>query len=251
MNPKKMYLLLVASFIVFAMIADSVAATESGKDNSWKFTFTPYLWASGLSGVSSVGPKDAAIDLSFGDVLSNLEMTAMGDFIVVKGRWAFQTNLAWVKMATDESTDSVRLHIEPTLSVVEFNGRYMVSRNWAVLAGIRYFDVGIDVDVRGDNFSTSVSSDENWVDPIVGAAWNYPLNEKWTFLGRGDIGGFGAGSDFAWNLQGFIRYQFNPTWSMVAGWRNLDWDYDSGSELKKFKMDTYMTGPVLGVSITF
>ena len=61
------------------------------------------------------------------------------------------------------------------------------------------------------------------------------------------IGGFGAGSELTWDALGVIGYQFNDSISAVAGYRHLDVDYhDDG-----FVFDVELSGPVIGMTITF
>ena len=63
----------------------------------------------------------------------------------------------------------------------------------------------------------------------------------------GDVGGFGIGSDLAWQAFGGITYEINDTWSLKAGYRAMGVDYENGS----FKLDVISHGPVVGVGIRF
>ena len=48
-----------------------------------------YLLGVGIEGTTGIGPVETEIDLSFGDILDHLELSAMGLFRARKGRWAF------------------------------------------------------------------------------------------------------------------------------------------------------------------
>lgn len=64
----------------------------------------------------------------------------------------------------------------------------------------------------------------------------------------GDIGGFGVGSDFTWNVIGLIQWQPWKYAGILAGYRVLDQDYEDGSGLGRFKWDMRLHGPVLPVN---
>ena len=63
----------------------------------------------------------------------------------------------------------------------------------------------------------------------------------------GDIGGFGVGSHLTWQLLGGVQYDVSSRWSLSAGWRHLDINYDH----KGFVFDAAMDGPILGAVYKF
>jgi opacity protein-like surface antigen len=94
---------------------------------------------------------------------------------------------------------------------------------------------------------TSVSADKTWTDPIIGARAQWNINDKWFLAGKGDIGGFGVGSDFAWNLQATVGYQFTETISAELGYRYYQTDYSDGG----FVYDMAESGLYTGVNFRF
>lgn len=64
---------------------------------------------------------------------------------------------------------------------------------------------------------------------------------------RGDVGGFGVGSDLTWQAFAGIGYGFNPRWSVTAGYRALGVDF----QRSWFELDVIMHGPVVGVGLRF
>ena len=64
---------------------------------------------------------------------------------------------------------------------------------------------------------------------------------------RGDIGGFGVGSDLSWNAVGAASWAFAENWSAVLAYRLLDVDYDHNA----FKYNVRTDGPALGLMYTF
>ena len=76
------------------------------------------------------------------------------------------------------------------------------------------------------------------------------LSDHWTIAGEADVGGFGVGSDFAWNAQAFLGYRttlFGHPTTFAVGYRALHQDYDHND----FEWDVTMYGPVLGAVLRF
>jgi hypothetical protein len=92
----------------------------------------------------------------------------------------------------------------------------------------------------------------NWVDPFIGSRFTVPLTDDIEFWFRGDIGGFGAGSDLAWSLVSSLMYDlpWHPcdaqTWFSI-GYKVLAYDYDTGNA----KIDVQYRGPAVGLGAAF
>ncbi len=87
----------------------------------------------------------------------------------------------------------------------------------------------------------------------MGARIWFRVAEDWTFVVRGDVGGFdiGTASKFTWNLIAGVDYRITKNVSLAVGYRILDIDYDRGSGSDKFALDTRFYGPAVGTSICF
>ena len=66
-----------------------------------------------------------------------------------------------------------------------------------------------------------------------------------------EIGGFGAGSDFAWQIFPSAGIRITDSFSAEIGYRWLDIDYASGTGDTRFAYDVLTQGPVLGVGFRF
>ena len=97
------------------------------------------------------------------------------------------------------------------------------------------------------NLPTSASGKREWFDPIIGARWQWNFREHWFLAAKGDIGGFGVGSDFTWNTQATVGYQFTSYFSTELGYRYFDTDYRDGD----FSYDVAEHGVFLGFNFTF
>ncbi len=80
------------------------------------------------------------------------------------------------------------------------------------------------------------------------------LTDDLSLVFRGDIGGFGVGSDLTWNVAGLLLYDFDlfgMDASVATGYRALYQDFEDGSGANKFAYDVTTQGPILGMVIRF
>jgi hypothetical protein len=66
-----------------------------------------------------------------------------------------------------------------------------------------------------------------------------------------EIGGFGVGSTFTWQVFPTFGVNLSKNASLEFGYRWLDIDYSSGENLTLFKYDVLTQGPVLGFGFRF
>jgi hypothetical protein len=81
--------------------------------------------------------------------------------------------------------------------------------------------------------------------------YTLPFGERWSTTLRGDVGGFGIGSNFSWPAAASLRWQMSPTIGVVGAYRYIDIDYDTGRNSSYFKYDVVTQGPALGMVFTF
>jgi hypothetical protein len=95
------------------------------------------------------------------------------------------------------------------------------------------------------------ASDLEWVDPVVGGRMRHQFASGSEFNLEGDVGGFGAGSEFSWQAvatYGFDVNVFNTTMRSVLGYRALSVDYSQTGAHGRSGLDWIQHGPVLGVA---
>ena len=96
-----------------------------------------------------------------------------------------------------------------------------------------------------------VEKDKTWVDPIVGLALHSPLESRFLLRLYAEIGGFGLGSDFAWQIFPSIGFRITESVSLEFGYRWLDVDYSSGEGNELFGYDVLTQGPLGGIGFRF
>lgn len=220
--------------------AEARAATVM--DDRWHFFVAPYLWGSGMKG--TVGVNDVVsvpIDLSFGDVLENLDVALLTRFEGRRNRFGFGVDVSYMNLGADVTgpvggqlglgADVRSLTVEgiATWRVVnvDTSGSFV-----DVLAGVRYMEnkAGLAAERDGEEIAGTERA-LDWVDGLAGARFRLGLGEKFGLHGRTDFAGLG--SDFTWNAQGGLEFLFARRWKTGAGYRYLDVDYDAGEGLDR------------------
>jgi hypothetical protein len=94
----------------------------------------------------------------------------------------------------------------------------------------------------------------DWVDPVVGARLRHQMASGSEFTVLGDIGGFGAGSDFSWQIVGTYGFDINcfgTPLRTVLGYRALAVDYSEKGRFGRNGLDLVQHGPVLGLNFSW
>jgi hypothetical protein len=237
-----------------ALIGATLLAAAPLHAEGWTQEFAPYLWGAGMDGTAGVRDVTVDVNQSFGDILDNLEMGFMGMYRASKDRYSMTVDGVYMGlgMTVRGPGGLTKSDIDLNQSALEVDGGYEVVDRLVVFGGLRYNNLNTKLKVTGalDNVRKADTT-EDWIDPVIGAHYTIPFNDQWSANLRGDIGGFGIGSDFAWQGVAALRWQATPGLGVVAAYRYIAMDYDSGSGNDYFKYDVAMSGPALGVVFTF
>ncbi len=93
-----------------------------------------------------------------------------------------------------------------------------------------------------------IGGGDDWWHAFAGMRVFRTLGEKWTFIGRADLG-YGGSDNSAINASFMFDYRFNNWGSAFVGYRYLEYDYDNGSDSDRYAFDAYQQGPLLGLTI--
>jgi opacity protein-like surface antigen len=105
--------------------------------------------------------------------------------------------------------------------------------------------------LKSNTLAFDVSQDKTWVDPLVGLTLRTPRAHRLHAQVYSEIGGFGAGSDFAWQIFPTLGFKFTDRFSLEVGYRWLDIDYSTGDGSNRFAYDVLTQGPVGGLAFRF
>jgi hypothetical protein len=223
------------------------------EDSGWTFTAAAYLWASGIEGDSGVfGFPPQEIDLSFGDVIENLDMAFMGLGEARNGRFSIGMDVAYAKLGAELDTplgilaDSIDVTAETFMgtAIVGYSLLDTGTAHLDAIAGARLWSVDTNFEFNvvggGGLDGQSASDGATWVDPLVGAKFNAELGSDFYVSGWGMVGGFGVSSDMMWDVMGGLGYKVNDTFSVFGGYRAVSVDYSNDG----FVYDVVQQGPL-------
>jgi opacity protein-like surface antigen len=237
----------------------ALGATSGVQAADWTHTLTPYIWGAAMSGQAALGPVAADVDLSFSDILNNLKMGGMLSYRGENDRWAILGDAIYMNLGARKTTNTGPIQLDTTVGMqqtaLEGDAGYRLTERTLLFAGLRYNDISADLSLvrsgPGAGASRAAGASQSWVDPVIGAITEIPLGERWSLGLRGDIGGFGVGSTFAWQAMATVRWQASDNIRVIGGYRYFDMDYEHGSGASLFKYGMAMSGPGLGVAFTF
>ena len=215
---------------------------------NWEFQLAPYLWAAGIEGDVTLLGSTAEVDEGFSDVLNILDGGGMLHFEAAHAKWAILSDLFFIDLGADLEKPAGKMDYEQW--IVETAGAYAVAEQFDLLFGVRYTRVDGELRLSGP-LMLNPQGDQSWTDPFVGVRWMADFGDHWGLGVRGDVGGFGAGSDFTWQVRATGIYRFSPRVFLGLGLRVLDQDFEDGEGLRRFAYDVTMAGAELGVGFEF
>jgi opacity protein-like surface antigen len=203
------------------------------------------------------------VDLSFSDIVQNLDFGYMGTLEARKERWIIFTDLMYMRVSGDASVTgpgptgpAVTVGADATVKQTMFSAAlgYRVldgATSLDLFGGARYNKIDVDADISGSLFGLSArvnrSGDKSWWDPYAAFRLTHRIDDKWSLVAYADAGGFGVGSDLTWQALFGANYAFSKTVTAKFGFRILKVDYDSGG----FLYDMKNQGLVVGVGMKF
>ncbi len=250
------------------LLATSPAISAEKSSDEWDVTMIGYLFAVNIDAISGVGTPAGAsevpVDLGFSDLSKQLDFAFSGLMIAKKGRLSLNVDVSITELSKgiDETipvgpgTAFVDADIDVGIKEFEVFAGYKFFQQFPdleVIAGARYIEHDIEVDVNVGPAALNVDIGDDWVDPFIGLQYHAPINDKWSLLVRGDVGGFGVGSDFTWRFNAGATYKLSNNWEAAFMYKILDIDYESGSksDLDYYKWDGDQQGILVGVGYHF
>ena len=267
------------------------AQEKTAEKSDWTFSVTPYAWLMGSTG--STTAKGQTIDVNAGivDMFAKTDtLVALMAYSEARhDKWAFGLDLIYTKMVATPSFASQRnptpwlsfssqagANVTSTMVVVEGSAAYEIwqptpKTKVDALAGVRYWHASTNIDFafnatatirtpgdlglsRDGGFALASTGSMDWADPIIGFVVRHEIAPHHNLRARGDLGGFGVGSQFTWQSFAGYSYEFSPgstSWSAVLGYRALGVNYSAGSGTDARGMNMVLHGPVLGLTARF
>jgi hypothetical protein len=244
-----------AALMACAM-SSSLPAQAQNADGRWHYLIQPYAMFPNMKGETGIADVPTIpVDEDPQDIFDNLQMGAMLYLEAQNDRWTFSSDVLFMDLGSDFSSDGQITSLDGDVDVSQIGWELAAMRhivpNFELGLGLTYNQIDVDVEAT---FSTPMGStvydtglEEDWIDPTIVARITFPINDKWSVQARGNIGGFGVGSDLMWQVQADVNFRPSESWFLTFGYRIIDIDYDNGSGLDRFVYDMQTFGPVLKV----
>ncbi len=117
----------------------------------------------------------------------------------------------------------------------------------------KFEKLGIKIN-RSRRIAIAKSNDLEWVDPVIGARIRHQIAPGKALRLEGDIGGFGAGSEFSWQAVGVYSFQTQCLGMPLradVGYRALYVDYSENGKFGEDGLNVLQHGPVMGVTFNW
>lgn len=212
----------------------------SAMDGQWHFNLAPYMWMTGIEGDVSAGPVTVPVDASFSDLMEDFDFGLAARFEGRKNRFGFGLDFTYNNLGAPVASSApvvgpLGLEADVRQLFGEGFGFYRVATGGRadnpahldLLVGARFtgtrarLTAESPAGVEYDGESTT----QSWVDAMAGLKGRVPLGSRLALLGRADIAGFG--SQLTWNLEGDLAFLAGDHWTIGAGWRYMDIDYEN------------------------
>jgi len=220
---------------------------------------TPYLWFPWTS--ADIRPSNTRIPstsatIDPGKLISHLTWVPfMGQIEVRNGPFGIVADYIHSPVKSGISTRNVLFgggtgnFIIDTGSAV-FLYRPIASPDQYVDIGVGFRAWGLDGEITLNQArlpAVTVARGLSWADPLIAARYHRELGNGFSATVYGDLGGFGVGAHFDWQLLGTIDYAMRPGTDLHAGFRSLNFSY--GAPAANFNVNMY--GPLISATFRF
>jgi hypothetical protein len=243
--------ILVSMVALSALVSPARAQVPVSEDApSWKYVFAPYFLMPHMDGTVGLGGVEGDVNASPSDIFEKLQGGFMAYFEAHDPTWGIGVDYLYMNLGGSGTTRTGTVDADLKQTGISAIGMYRVSPWAEVVAGVQWNS--IDAALKGTGTAAvDASMTPSWTDPMVGARVTTPGEGKWKGSLLATIGGFGVGSDFAWQAYPVVSYRFSPLITIGAAYRVMSMDYTSGSGADEFKYDVTTFGPEIGVGFHF
>ncbi len=222
----------------------------------WGFTVAPYFMFPHMDGKLTIRGNPVDVEVGPGEIFERLDFGAMLYLEMANRDWSISLDGLYMNLGEKGLTPTTGREAEADMKqlAIEARGMRRVGSWVEVGIGARLNSIegGLFV-APGDVVlpGIDVSQSKTWFDPLIAARLTAPLESKWHLGISGDAGGFGIGSDFAWQVFPFVGYRFSRLVELTLGYRALGMKYETGSGDDYFLYDMVIFGPQLGFVFRF
>ena len=236
-------------------------AEDPSAEEGWQHSVDIYVWGAAVGGETNSG---TGVDVSFGDLLDNLEFSAMGAYQARKGKWSVMADVIYLDVSNTVRVDlggeliNVPVEVDTDLTswVVHAGGAYNFYEGEkdsmaGLTFGARFLDMSTDILVAFESRipeldpEIPISASEGLLDFFAGFHGVVPLGERWYLPWAANIGT--GDSDISWAALAGVGYRASHLWNVVLTYRHQAWNFDNTVIID----DLEFSGPMLGAVFHF
>ena len=224
----------------------------------WKFLLEPYLMFPNMKGTIGLGNlPNAEVDEDISDIFENLKFGAMIYFEAYSPKWALTSDMLYMKLGADITPNQIMNSGDAEAKQLGWEVAVLRKIFPILEAGIGLqlnsikSELNLNINTLSGPQNVSREISETWLDPMIIARLKLPITTKFLIQVRPSIGGFGIGSDLAWQLQAYATYRFSQLFQLSLGYRVIDMDYETGEGSERFLYDMNTFGPVIRFGFNF
>lgn len=213
--------------------------------NHWLNEFSLMSWLPGQTGTVSLNGHEYDADLVFKELIRKVNWSLNLKYEGRRDLWMIAWSGAFLK-SFDLSDER---DIESALALTDVTVGFMpVWERFYILLGGRYFNASVEVVDKTEEDIIKTNKSRHWFDLFAGARYEVPITERFAVRLRGDVGGFGLGSNLSWNASALLCWSI-ANFALEAGYRAWSADYESSNGL--FKYNVVTMGPGFGITFFF
>jgi opacity protein-like surface antigen len=219
----------------------------------WQVSFTPYVWAAGVSGDIELptGGEPLEFDRS---ITSDLKFAFMGALNVEHGDLVVFLSGNYLSLRSVSNDIDAPAHLDgevqtKLLETTPLVGYKLVNAgdtSFELLGGARIVSLKNDIHLELPQGQLDTQRDRWTAAPVVASRFKTSLGGPWGLSLYGDVGGL-TELDLTWQLLAAVNYRWGERWTLGAGYRYLSLRSDKPSAT----IDARFSGPLLGATYRF
>ena len=253
-----------------ALAALFLAAAAPAAAGDWKWSVTPYAWASDVGAELSIGKREVADEeIPFTELLDQIEMVGMVRLEAKKGEHGAMLDMFDVVIAEPyhvatppagtakdvAAGDGVLLGSEVGMTILELGGTFDPrgdGEGLSLLYGARVLDQRIQLDTMDleatPGSEQSREAHDTLVDGMVGIRWDRRLSKRFGAQLRADVSA--GDTELTWSGQSALSYAFGESgrYALQAGYRYLAIDFQTDESVD---LDMTLSGFHAGLRASF
>lgn len=252
---------IIVSMLLIGFSINQIVAQETTfpVKNGWSYLAEPYVMFPNMKGNTALGNlPELSVDVDPDQIFNNLKMGAMLYLEASNEKWNINSDLLYMDIGQDVKSTTLINNGEVSAKQLgwELAGLYKI-RPWleAGVGGLlNVVKVSLDINrnnIGGGTTNIKKETSQTWLDPMLIAVFKNIPGKKIIYSVRGEIGGFGIGSEFAWQMQAYAGYRFSKLFQIQGGYRIISLDYENGSGSNRFLYDIDTFGPVVRLGFNF